>query len=367
MLINYLKIAFRNLWHNRLYSLINIGGLALGLAAFMLIVQYVWFERSYDRQSPYAANIWRVYTENYVNGALETRDANSHGIIGPTLKAELPEVVDYTRIYSARDLAAFRGQTPYLQQGAYAVDESFLRMFPYRVLHGQLKNALDRPHTVVLTASTARRYFGSQNPVGQTLRLAGGWFTGLHVVTAVVEDAPVNSHFRFTLLLAYKTLYSQGHTDNWDNYWDYNYVQLHPDADPERVRAKLAELSHRHLDKNNLQLQMQALTDIHLHSDLTYEHEPNGSARIVYFLLVIGLLILAIAWVNYSNLTTARSLTRAKEVGLRKTIGADRWQLIGQFMGEAFLINMLAVGLALLLMQLSSPLFDELTGRPLTH
>lgn len=367
MLVNYLKIAFRNLWRNRLYTLLNVGGLALGMAAFLLIMQYVWFERSYDQQSPHASSIWRIYTENYANGALETRDANSHSAIGPTLRAELPEVIDYTRIYSARDLAAFRGTTPYLQPGAYAVDAGFFRMFPYPVLSGSLQHALDRPNTVVLTASTARRYFGTQNPVGKTLRLAGGWFTGLHLVTAVVADSPPNTHFRFSMLLAYKTLYSQGHTDNWDNYWDYNYVQLRPDANPARVQAKLTQLGNRHLDKNSLRLRMQPLTEIHLHSNLTYEHEPNGSARIVSFLFVIGLLILVLAWVNYSNLTTARSISRAKEVGLRKTIGAGRWQLIGQFIGETLLVNVLALAFAFILMQFSAPWFDSLTGRPLSQ
>ncbi len=367
MIRSYLTLALRTLWRNRLYSLINVGGLALGLAAFMLIGRYVWFERSYDRQFPHAPDIWRVYIENYANGTLETRDANSHSAIGPALRAELPEVVDYTRVYSARDLAAFRGQTPYLQQGAYAVDEGFLRMFPYKVMYGGLKNALNRPNTVVLTASTAKRYFGGQNPVGKTLRLAGGWFTGQHVVTAVIADSPPNTHFRFTMLLAYKTLYSAGHSDNWDNYWDYNYVQLRPDANPEHVRTKLAGLGNRHLNKNSMQLRMQPLTDIHLYSDLTYEHEPNGSARAVYFLLLIGVLILVIAWVNYSNLTTARSLTRAKEVGLRKTIGANRAQLVGQFLGEAFLVNSLAIGLALLVVVVARPLFDNLVGRPLTQ
>ena len=337
------------------------------MAAFLLIMQYVWFERSYDRQSPHASGIWRIYIENYVNGVLETRDANSHSAIGPTLRAELPEVVDYTRLYSARDLAAFRGAAPYLEQGAYAVDEGFLRMFPPEVIYGTMHNALSRPNTVVLTAATARRYFGSQNPVGKTLRLAGGWFTGQHLVTAVIGDPPPNTHFKFTMLLAYKTLYSQGHADNWENYWDYNYVQLRPDANPRLVQAKLTQLGNRHFDRKNLRLQMQPLTDIHLHSNLTYEHEPNGSARIVSFLFVIGLLVLAIAWVNYSNLTTAQSLTRAKEVGLRKTIGAGRGQLIGQFIGETSLVNSLAMAIALVLMPVLSPLFDSLTGRPLSQ
>lgn len=335
------------------------------MACFLLIIQYVWFERSYDRQSVHAPYIWRIYTENYSNGTLDTRDANSHSAIGPTLKAQVPEVVDFTRLYSARDLAVFRGKTPFLQQKAFAADPGFLRMFPYRVRYGRVDQALNLPHTVVLTASTARRYFGNQNPVGQTLRMAGGWFTGLHTVTAVIEDLPLATHFRFEMLLAYQTLYSQGHSDNWENYWDYNYIQLRPDADPAQVQAKLTALSQQHLPQKNLKLRMQALTDIHLRSNLTYEHEPNGSARIVYFLMLIAGVILVIAWVNYSNLTTARSLTRAKEVGLRKTIGANRSQLIGQFLGEALLMNLFALALAVLLVQLNGPAFDALTGRPL--
>jgi putative ABC transport system permease protein len=366
MLTNYLKIALRTLWRQKGLLTITVLGLSIGLAACLLIVQYVWFEKSYDRQSPYAEQIWRIYTENYTNGTVEARDANSHSAIGPTLKAELPEVVEYARVYNARDLAAFRGATPLLQQRAYAVDDGFLKMFPYRTIYGQADKALSQPRTVVLTESTARRYFGDANPVGRSLRLAGGWFTGLHTVTAVIEDIPSNVHFKFEMLLSYQTLYAEGREDNWDDYWDYNYFQLRPDADPEKVRAKLAELNQKYLSKSSLQLRMQPLTDIHLHSDLTYEHEANGSARIVYFLGLIAMVILCIAWINYSNLTTARSLSRAKEVGLRKTIGAERWQLIGQFLAEAFLINILAVCLAMVLVQSMGPVFDELTGRPLS-
>ncbi len=366
MLRNYLKIASRNLWRNKGFSVITVAGLAIGLAACLLIVQYVWFEKSYDRQSPYAEQIWRIYTENYTNGAVEARDANSHSAIGPALKAELPEVMEYARVYNARDLAAFSGNTPLLQQRAYAVDDGFLSMFPYRTIYGQTDKALSHPRTVVLTESAARRYFGNKNPVGQLLRLTGGWFTGLHTVTAVIEDVPSNVHFKFEMLLSYQTLYAEGHEDNWENYWDYNYFQLRPDADPGKVRAKLAELNQKYLSKSTLRLRMQPLTDIHLHSDLTYEHEPNGSDRIVYFLGLIAIVILFIAWINYSNLTTARSLSRAKEVGLRKTIGAERRQLIGQFLTEAFLINVLAVILAIVLMQSASSVFDQLTGRPLS-
>ena len=366
MLRSYLKIALRNLQKHPMLSLINSGGLAVGLAGVLLIVQFVWFERSFDRQSPHADQIWRVYIENYTNGTLDTRDANSHSAIGPALKAQLPEVVDYTRLYNARDLAVFRGQTPLLQQKAYAADEGFLRMFAPELRSGQVRGALSRPFTVVLTASAARRYFGNENPVGKTLRMAGGWFTGLHTVTAVVDDPPAATHFHYEMLLSYQTLYSRGHSDNWENYWDYNYVQLHPSADPARVQRKLAELGSRHLKGNNFRLRMQALTDIHLHSDLTYEHEPNGSARIVSFLMGIAAVILLLAWINYSNLTTARSLVRAKEVAMRKIIGANRRQLVGQFLGEAFLMNAVAVGLAIGIVQTVGPVFDELTGRPLT-
>ncbi|CCH51927.1 protein of unknown function DUF214 [Fibrisoma limi BUZ 3] len=367
MLQNYLIITVRSLLKHKVFSVVTIVGLAVGMAACLLIVQYVLFERSYDRQSPHAEQIWRIYTENYSNGSLDTRDANTHSAVGPTLKAELPEVVDYTRVYSARDLTVIHKQTPYTQSKAYAVEPAFLRMFPYRVLQGNATQGLSQPGRVILTKSAAATYFGPANPIGQTLQLVGGWFTGPHTVAAVIEDVPLNSHLKFEMLLPYQTLYSQGHTDNWENYWDYNYIQLHPQANPELVRAKLAELSKRYLSTSNLALNMQRLTDIHLRSDLTYEHEPNGSVRIVYFLLLIAAFILGIAWINYSNLTTARAMERAKEVGLRKTIGASRSQLIGQFLGEAIVVNLLAISLAVFFMQLAGPAFAELTGKPLTN
>lgn len=366
MLTNYLKMAVRSLWRHKGLSILTVFGLAIGLAACMLIVEYVWFEKSYDQQSPHAPYIWRIYTENYSNGSVESRDANSHSAIGPALKSEVPEVVDYARVYNARDLTVQLERAPLLQQKAYAVDEGFLRMFPYRAIHGQTKGSLSQPRTVVLTATTARRYFGDVNPIGRSLRLTGGWFDGLHTVTAVIEDVPSNSHFKFEMLLSYQTLYQRGHKDNWENYWDYNYFQLRPDANPAQVELKLAELNKKYLTKNSLRLRMQLLTEIHLRSNLTYEHEPNGSARIVYFLLAIALIILLIAWINYCNLTTARALTRAREVGLRKTIGAERGQLVGQFLSEAMLANALAVGIAVVLMQGFGSAFDQPTGRPLS-
>ncbi|GAA4461763.1 ABC transporter permease [Nibrella saemangeumensis] len=367
MLRNYLKIALRSLLKHKVFSVVTIVGLAVGMAVCLLIVQYVQFEQSYDRQSPHADQIWRVYVENYSNGTLDTRDANTHSAVGPTLKAELPEVVDYTRVYSARELTVIRNKTPYAQSKAYAVDPSFLRLFPYRVLRGNAMQGLSQPGNMVLTASVANKYFGNSNPVGQTLQLVGGWFSAPHTVAAVIEDVPLNTHFKFDMLLPYQTLYSQGHKDNWENYWDYNYIQLHPQANAALVQAKLTELSKLYLSKSNLVLNMQPLTDIHLRSDLTYEHEPNGSARMVYFLLLIAAFILGIAWINYSNLTTARAMERAKEVGLRKAIGANRWQMMGQFLGEAVAVNLLAIGLAILLMQLAGPAFNQLTYKPLNQ
>ncbi|GAA4410386.1 ABC transporter permease [Nibrella viscosa] len=367
MLKNYLKIALRSLLKHKVFSVVTIAGLAVGMAACLLIIQYVQFERSYDRQSPHADHIWRVYVENYSNGTLDTRDANTHSAVGPTLKAELPEVADYTRVYSAGELTVIRNQTPYAQSKAYAVEPAFLRMFPYRVLAGNAMHGLAKPGNVVLTASVAKKYFGETNPVGQTLQLVGGWFSSPHTVAAVIEDVPLNTHFKFEMLLPYQTLYSQGHKDNWENYWDYNYIQLHPQANPALVRAKLTELSKRYLNKSHMVLNMQQLTDIHLRSDLTYEHETNGSARIVYFLLLIAAFILGIAWINYSNLTTARAMERAKEVGLRKAIGANRRQVMGQFLGEAVVVNLLAIGLALTLVQLAGPTFNQLTNKPLNQ
>lgn len=369
MLSTYVKIAYRNLTNHPTFGLLNLSGLAVGMAACLLTAQYVRYERSYDRQSQHAAYIWRAFNETVTEGKVVTQDANTHSILGPSLLRDLPgEVTDFTRLFNHGEpqITVFHKGQPVPLEGAWMADPGFLRMFPQQFLAGREAGCLDAPFSLVLSESAAVQFFGAaENAVGQSLRVPGGYFAGNYTVNAVVADPPQNTHLKFKALVSYETRHALGHEDNWSDYWEYTYFQLAPHTAPQRVEAQLAEYSEQHLKREGIRLAMQPLTDIHLHSRLTYEIEPNGSARTVRFLALVAALVLLIAFVNYINLTTARSLKRVKEVALRKVVGARRSQLIGQFVLEGSLLNLAAVVAAVGLVWLALPYFADLTDRPL--
>jgi len=369
MFVNNLALAFRSLWKNRFFSLLNLISIAVGTAACLLIVQYVRFERSYDRQGPNADHIWRGFNQTVVNGAVVTEDANTHSALGPSLKNDLPgEVTDYARVFnrSEPNFVFLKNQEPVRIESTWLADPGFLRLFPQKALAGVLESSLDEPFSLVLSRAAAERLYGTvEAAIGQTVRIPAEPFYGLFTVKAVVENPPANTHIKFNALASYATRYTHGHQDNWQTYWEYNYFQLAPQADPARVQAKLAEYSHNFLEKEGIRLGMQRLTDIHLHSNLTYEIEPNGSARSVRFLGIVAALVLLIAFVNYINLSTARALKRAREVGVRKAIGASRGQLVGQFLLEGAVLNLIALVGALGIVVAVMPVFSALVDRPL--
>ncbi len=369
MLYTNIKLACRNLLNNPTFSLLNLSGLAVGMAACLLIAQFVRYEWSYDQQSPHTAHIWRAFNETVTDGKVVTQDANTHSILGPSLLNDLPgEVVDFVRLFNhgEAEITIFHNNQPLQLVGAWMADPGFLRMFPQRFLAGQEAGCLDAPFSMILSKSTAEQLFGTaENAVGQSLRVPGGNFAGNYMVHGVVADPPQNTHLKFNALVSYETRHALGHEDNWSDYWEYTYFQLSPTADPQRAAHKLAEYSEQHLKNEGIRLAMQPLTDIHLHSRLTYEIEPNSDARTVGFLALVAAFVLLIAFVNYINLTTARSLGRAKEVALRRAVGARRSQLIGQFLLEGGLLNGLAVVLAVVLVLAALPVFSDLTDRPL--
>ena len=369
MLLSHLALALRNLWKNRFFSSLNFLGLAVGIAACLLMVQYVRFEVGYDQQSPHADLIWRGFNQTVVDGAVVTEDANTHSALGPSLKNDLPGVVeDYARLYNRSEtgFVFLKNQEPVKIEGVWMTDPGFLRMFPQKALAGVLESSLNEPFSLVLSRAAAEQLYGTvEAALGQTLRIPAEPFYGLFTIKAVVENPPANTHLKFNALASYATRYAHGDRDNWESYWEYNYFQLSPQADPARVRAKLAEYSHQFLEKEGIRLGMQRLTDIHLYSNLTYEIEPNGSARSVQFLGIVAILVLLIAFVNYINLSTARSLKRAREVGVRKAIGASRWQLVWQFLLEGAVLNAIALAGALGIVQRVMPSFSALVNRPL--
>jgi putative ABC transport system permease protein len=365
MIKNYLKTAFRSLVKNRVFTLINVLGLFLGLTAFLLIYAYVGFEKSYDGFHPNADRIYRVVTDNVVNGVTGARDAMSFSPLGLAMKEELPEVEEYTTTMKLYENLIFKkGDELINETGVVAADEKFLTFFPYKILHGN-DNPFKDPQSLVLTRSAALRLFGVENALGQTMEVAG-IHAGNYKVTGILEDPPGNTHYKFKVLISFKTIEDRARDDGWRGYNFYTYVRLAEGVSMEEVQAKMPAFPDKYLSPDsNLEFTLQPLTDIHLTTGFTYEPEANGNERTVNFLFLIALFIIVIAWVNYINLSTARAMDRAREVGMRKVVGAGRYQLMLQFMLESLFINFFAAILALTAVQVLGPWYNNLLGKDL--
>lgn len=372
MFKNQFKIAFRNLFKNKVYSFINILGLALGMAACLLIIQYVNFELSYDDFHENNPNIYRIRFDR-IYPEKHDKSAGATAFVGPALKDEYPEVIAYTKIWATKHVTNVisRGTKSFNEQDLYYADSAFLNIFSYTLLQGDRATALAKPYSIVLTESTARKYFGDEDPLGKELVYKGAWGKANYQVTGVAKDLPENTHLKFKSLLSFKTLVQ--HTDGeahdsqgWNAF--QTYVLLHPGIDYLEVEKKLpffAENHYKELLQNDIkaELYLQPIQDVHLNSKLRFESGINGSGQMVYFLLIIAIFILIIAWVNYINLSTARAMDRSREVAIRKVSGAKRVQLIGQFLFEAVLMNTVGLGIALTLLQLCWPFFKDLVGK----
>jgi putative ABC transport system permease protein len=364
MLTHYVRFLLRK---QPVFTVLNFTGLVIGMTAALLLFGYTRYEQTYDLQSPQAQHIWRVFNQTFDGAKVITKDANTHSAVGPTLKAEVPGVVDFARLYcgNSAEVVVLVEQKPFEVPRCYTTDPGFLRMFPQQVLHGVLASSLDAPHTAILTKTQAERFFGSTDVLGKSFQITAGMMSGQYTVSAVVADPPQNTHLKFDLLVSYATRYAKGYQDNFDSYWDYNYLQLSPGTDPNLVRKKLAKINETHLKTAGIALEIQRFTDIHLHSDLTYELEPNGSARSVRFMTLIAFLILGIACINFINLSTAFANERAKEVGVRKAIGAGRGTLVLQFFVESLLLSLTAFVASVVCFAQVLPWFGDLVGRPL--
>ncbi|XWW43857.1 ABC transporter permease [Fibrella sp. USSR17] len=378
MLRNYLKIAFRNLLRNKGFAFINITGLAVGMAATLLIFQYVNVERSYDRFHEKADRIFRVKAERYEKGVLSTDWAGGPFAVGNQLADAFQEIDNYTKVYMRDNLfleANDRKVT--VEKGAF-VTESFFNVFSYSLLTGNPKTALAEPNTGVISTSLAKRLFGAKSPVGQTIRIEREFPVK---ITGVYQDFPQNTHLKADYLLSFSTFQRLVNPKNEPdkvlaNAWNWDgcltYIVLKQGVDPQKLDAKFpAFLAKKDLidtkKESGLVLHLQALPDIHLYSHLMFEAGANGDGNSVYILLCVAFFIIAIAWINYINLATARAVGRAKEVGVRKAVGSFRSQLISQFMVESALLNFIAVVAAFLLIVAAIPLFNAFTDQQLTH
>ncbi len=366
MLKNYLLIAYRNLLGNRLFSVINILGLAIGLAACMLILLFVRHELTYDQQFENGDRIFRV-TRTFFGNDLNL--ATVAPPIGPLLAEEFPEIQAMTRLMDVGDVPVQKDGKVFTLNHVAMADENAFEFFGFRFLHGNPDSALNSPTDMVVTQSTAQRYFGRTDVVGETLFI----FNQTDVkITGVIEDLPENTHMAINAIGSIKILPSfmgPDEMDNWGSNNYYTYLLLPGGDDGKALEARFPDFLIKHRGENapsGTALYLQRLTDIHLHSNLDAEWRANGSITAVYTFSAIALVILLIACINFMNLTTARSTQRAKEVGVRKVVGASRGQLIVQFLGESILLTGIAMLLALAIVELLLPLFANYVEKPLS-
>jgi putative ABC transport system permease protein len=366
MLINYLKIIYRNLLKGKVFSLINVLGLAVGIGSALLIVHYVRFERSYENFHTKADNIYRLTLDLYKGSEYVITDCEMYAPVGQMLREQNAEVLDFVRMYNQSNVEVQAGNVRFFENQLYFADSSLFNVFTVTMLHGNAGTALSRPWQAVVTERIARKYFGSTDATGKTLDIDHKLYT----VTGVIADLPPNTHLKYDILLSHVTLPQIWPTwygdDKWGGNNEYMYLLMAPGTDLAQFNRKLVAFSQALKDKlGSNRIVAEHMKDIHLYSNKSYEPEPNGDARIVYFLLIIAVFIMIIAWVNYINLATARAIDRAREVGIRKVMGSARMQLIAQFLMEAAFMNFVASLLGLVFFQTTLPYFRLLAGQPL--
>ena len=372
MLRNLLLTGLRNLWKQKLYTLINLLGLATGIACFVLIGLYVRYQRSFDRFVPQVERVHRVVGKIEMEGQGEHSSSMVFGL-GPTLYADHPELIErYCRWFDFQDPQhtlkvgdSLSTDRMFTESGLYLVDSTVFDLFNYPLLMGDPRTALSKPGSIVLTQALARRYFGDADPMGRLMK----WDNAMDVqVTGVLGELPRNSHIRFEGLVSMGTIlqyWKNIERNNW--VWNpcWTYVRLKEgvtEAEVERVFPAFIQKYYPDFLKDQIGHELQPLADIHLTSKLDFEMRQNGDAGTVNILWAIGFFILVLAGVNFMNLATARSAYRAREVGVRKAAGAVRGQLIAQFLLESVAMSVLAAVIALLLIKLLMPAFNELAG-----
>ena len=380
MIFNYLLIALRNAWRNKVYFLINLLGLAIGIASSIIILLFVLDELSYDRHNEHFKEIYRLAIRGKIQGN-EIEAALSNAPMGATLSSDFPEVLNHTRLYTFDGDPIVRYEDEvFIEEDFYYADSTFFEVFTAPVVFGDSAGMLNRPNTLVLTEETARKYFGNEDPVGKMLIV--GEREEQYEVSGVVKGFPENSHFRFNMLGSMTSIYLADVT-RWLGNNNYTYIKLREGKDPDVLEAKFPDLVAQHMGTeleeilgltmeeffasgNSYGYFLQPLKDIHLRSDLQFEINPGGSQSSVIIFSVIAIFLIIIASINFMNLATASAAKRATEVGIRKVAGAEKQGLVWQFLSESFMITVFALILAIVLVELFLPGFNHLASKSLT-
>jgi len=364
MFQNYLKSALRNIKRQKGYSLITLAGLTIGITCFVLITLYVRYEFSYDRFHENAQNIYRVLVDTRETFMGKSQVTVTPGPLASAMQQEFPEVLKATKVESERVVMKYGGHR-FAEDSIYYVDPVFLDIFDFPLLAGDPKTALSKPNCLLVSKDMAEKYFGQENPVGKTIHVDNTDYQ----ITGVLANIPGNTNFRFDFLASFSSLvelHGRDRVYSW-NRWSYRtYILLHGKADPVSLENKLVDFLKRNYSDDATQtLRLQSLSDIHFYTKANFELEPTADIRNVYLLSAIGFFILLIACFNYMNLSTARATTRAKEIGMRKVIGANRMQLIRQFLSESILFSFIALLISVILVKLLLPAFRVFIDRKL--
>ncbi|HEX5654554.1 MAG TPA: ABC transporter permease [Chitinophagaceae bacterium] len=377
MIRNFFITAYRNLLKNKGYSLLNIIGLSAGLTCFAFIALWVKDEWSYDQFNKKADRIFRV-SATIITQAETFQHACSPVPMAAAFRKDFPEVENTVR-FDKSDAIVKRDDVQFTEEDILATDPAFFDVFSYDLLRGNTKTALTAPFSIILTESLAKKYFGREDPLGKNLTLFLYDTSGrgqLYTVTGLIADPPKNAHFSFNCLLSFSSLEtyepSSITADGWDNNSYYTYLLLKDKNDAAKIQPRLADFRKRndpsahHHEGNKTEHFLQPLGSIHLHSNLRYEIAPTGNVKNLYIFITVGLFILLIAAINYMNLATARSLGRAREVGVKKVLGASKKQLVGQHLTEAILVAAISFVLSLVLSVALKPVFTQLTGKDIS-
>ena len=374
MLKNYIKIAFRNLFKQKLYSAINILGLAVGIACCVLIALYVNNEWSYDEFHSKADRTYRAWAEETTRSGREILNTATPIILGPTIRDNIPEVEHVTYVYRFSNLARTDQNPNPLNEQVLVVNDDFFDIFDFEILNGNPGSLFNSPSSIVISEATAKRFFGSADPMLQVLSIRVGESYKDFTVTGVIENPPSNSSLEYHILMPYQnleTFVGERGMQSWFNIFGSTYVTLQEGSTPKGLESKLASMMRSALgedvyEQTNFTIGLQPLTDIHLNPDFPSNLASVSDPVYSYILAAIALLILLIACVNFMTLSISRSTSRAKEVGIRKTIGAVRQHLMYQFWGEALIMTLIAFALGITLAEALLPFFNDLSGTTLT-
>jgi len=369
MLRNYLRITLRNFVRNPIYNLINILSLTIGIVCSVLIILYISHELSYDRFHENGKFICRVAMES-TDSEGSRKSGNTTAAVGPSFLEEIPEVEQMVRLRYPVDGYYYDDGKQYYDPSIVYADSSLLQLFSFRLISGNPETILREPYSVVLTEETANRIFGDRNPIGEQLVLNNENY----MVTGIMQAPPARSHIRFTSLISFSTLYkdSRFHMD-WNGGWQYfTYIKLYEGADIERLKERMPDFMYKHINYiyeeagASLQPIFQPLFTIHMNPEIGDGFGPGGSPSSLLIYSAIALFILFLASINFMNLSTARATTRAKEVGIRKVVGAHRGKIIRQFLSESILLSLIGMILALILIEIILPKFNIIIGRDLS-